>query len=221
MSVMSQVREHVDQLPVGAFVHSRDLVAQLGERTAVDLALHRLGKADELVAVRRGLYYKGEKTAGGRTHPDALSVGYEVARAAGYASGFGPAERTALEVLGLAASQKTSSTRALSAKAAPPVPVTVSVPGRTPANTPDVRFVARSAVARTRLAPLEVAVLEVLATLPEPSGRIWSRLLAHTAAMERAGAVSTRAIAEVAVRERHLATRDHAERLYEEVSTHA
>ena len=30
MSVMSQVREHVDQLPVGAFVHSGDLVAQLG-----------------------------------------------------------------------------------------------------------------------------------------------------------------------------------------------
>jgi hypothetical protein len=98
---MEFVRERVERLPGDTFVHSRDLVAEFGERTAVDVALHRLKESGELVPVRRGLYYKGRKTRLGTTRPDPIRTAYEVARAAGYGSGVGPAGYTAARALGL------------------------------------------------------------------------------------------------------------------------
>lgn len=206
MSVMEMVRERIADLPVDAFVHSRDLVVEFGngDRAAVDVALHRLKESAALVPVRRGLYYKGRKTRFGVTRPDALRTGYEVAKAAGFSTGVGPTGFTAARALGLTTQV--------------PRREELSVPGRPPADTPDVHFAARSPRARSLLRPLEVAVLELLPQWPRYSEASWSTFLRRVADLERDKKVSVAAIREAARRERHVVARERAERLFAEVS---
>ena len=75
MSVAELVRERVRSVPEGEFVHSRDLVEEIGSRGAVDSALRRLRESEHLVPVRRGIYFKARPTRFGLTRPDALRVG--------------------------------------------------------------------------------------------------------------------------------------------------
>lgn len=205
MSVMERVRERVVATPADAFIHSRDLVAELGERTAVDVALHRLKETEDLVSVRRGLYYKGRKTRFGTTRPEALRVGYEVARSAGFECGVGPAGYSAARALGLTTQV--------------PRRDELSVPGRAPADTPDVHFCSRSSTARSKLRPLEVAVLELLPAWPRYSEESWGTFVKVVAALSAEGRVSLSEVRDVARRERHVAARKRAERLFDEVET--
>ena len=204
MSVAELVRERVHSVPEGEFIHSRDLVEEIGSRAGVDVALHRLRESEHLVPVRRGIYFKARPTRFGLTRPDALRVGYEVAKAAGHTAGVGPAGYTAARALGLTTQV--------------PAWDELSVPGRAPAALPEVRFASRSAVARTKLRPLEVAVLELLPHWPRYTEVSWAGFVKTVAGLVERGKVDTEAICSVARRERHLEARARAERLHSEVT---
>jgi hypothetical protein len=115
-----------------------------GPVTAIDTALSRLAAAQELVRVRKGLYWKGTPTRFGMTQPSAYEVALQVA-----GPGSGPASVAAAHELGLTTQV--------------PSIVEVAVPGKTPDPYPGIRFRSRPYERRERgLRPLEVAVLEVL-----------------------------------------------------------
>lgn len=203
MSVAELVRERVQDLPQGEFLHSRDLVAEVGAREAVDAVLHRMGAAGELVPVRRGIYFKGKPTRFGLTKPSDLRVGYEVAKASGFTSGVGPAGYTAAKTLGLTSQV--------------PARTELCVPGRAPAPTPWVKFLSRSSVARTSLQPLEVALLELLPHWPRFVEASWDELVDRVAELTRSGSLDPVAVLAVARRERHVEARRRAELLCEQV----
>ena len=118
-----------------------------GTMTAVDTALSRLAAADELIRVRKGLYWKGKPTRFGMTRPSVYEVALHLA-----GPGSGPAGVAAAHELGLTTQV--------------PAVIEVAVPGRTPDPCPGIRFRARPYERRERaLRPLEVAVLEVLRDL--------------------------------------------------------
>ncbi len=118
-----------------------------GTETAIDTALSRLAASDDLVRVRKGLYWKGKPTRFGMTRPSAYEVALHIA-----GPGSGPASVAAAHQLGLTTQV--------------PAIVEVAVPGRTPDPYPGIRFRSRPYERRERaLRPLEVAVLEVLRDL--------------------------------------------------------
>ena len=118
-----------------------------GTVTAIDTALSRLAASDDLVRVRKGLYWKGKPTRFGMTRPSAYEVALHIA-----GPGSGPASVAAAHQLGLTTQV--------------PAIVEVAVPGRTPDPYPGIRFRSRPYERRERaLRPLEVAVLEVLRDL--------------------------------------------------------
>jgi Family of unknown function (DUF6088) len=115
--------------------------------TAVDRALQRLKASGELVAVRRGLYYRGRARPWGLSRPSAE----EVVKVIAGKRGVGPAGLSAANDLGLTTQ----------------VPGTdlVAVVGSVPRDFPTVHFVdrrARRARRTASLQPREVAVLKVL-----------------------------------------------------------
>lgn len=197
--VTKLVREAVRATPEGEFVHSRDLVQKFGSRSAVDVALHRLRDSESLVPVRRGLYFKGKKTRFGPTRPDPLRVGYEVAKSCGFTSGVGPAGFSAARALGLTTQV--------------PSRYEIAVPGRPPADTAEVQFRSRSAVARRDLRPMEVAVLELLREWPRYSERPWREFTKTVGDLVRRGEVDLEAVQLAAHRERHLSARDRTDQL--------
>lgn len=203
-AVAEQVRERVRRTPDGAFVHSRDLIAERRHRGAVDVALHRLLREGELVQVRRGLYCKGRKTRFGMARPDPYRVALEVARAAGFDRGVGPAGISAARALGLTTQV--------------PAEVEVSVPGRKPQGLAQIRFTSRSPVARRDLRPLEVAVLELLREWPKYSEQGWPAFTAKVRELAEHGEVDVERVVAVARRERHVRAREHAERLRAELA---
>lgn len=204
VSTMEQVRAHVAAVPVGGFVHTRDLVrGGSGSRGAVDVAMHRLKATEPLRVVRPGLFYKGRRTRFGVSAPDPMVAAYEVARAAGYDSGVGPAGYSAARFFSLTTQV--------------PAHGVLAVPGRAPASTPWVRFVARSGHARRRLRCAEVAVLELLASWPRYSDEPWETFVARIREAVGQGVVDLDAVREVAYQERHVQARDLADRLREEV----
>jgi hypothetical protein len=206
-TVAERVREQVRSAPVGAFLHTRELVDSCGSRAAVDVALHRLRAEEHLVAVRRGLYFKGKPTRFGPTRPDPLHVGYEIARAAGFLAGVGPAGVSAARALGLTTQV--------------PSWHEIAVPGRVPADTPDVRFTSRSGGGRAELRPLEVAVLEVLRGWPRYSERPWPEFMHAVSTLAERGEIDPAAVQRAARRERHIAAREKASQLVADLNRSA
>lgn len=141
-SVATGVRSQISAAPTDTFFSRGDFD---GTEAAVDTALSRLAAAQELLRVRKGLYWKGRPTRFGMTRPSA----YEIALHIG-GPGSGPASVAAAYALGLTTQV--------------PSVFEVAVPGKTPDPVPGVRFRSRPYARRTReLRPLEVAALEVLA----------------------------------------------------------
>lgn len=199
VSVAERVRDQVHNAPVGTFLHTRELVDSCGTRAAVDVALHRLRTEEHLVAVRRGLYFKGKPTRFGPTRPDPLQVGYEIARSAGFHAGVGPAGVSAARALGLTTQV--------------PGWHEIAVPGRAPADAPGVRFTSRSGAGRAALKPLEVAVLEVLRGWPRYSERVWPEFVRAMSTLVERGEIEVAAVQRAARRERHIAAREKAAQL--------
>ena len=140
-SFATGVREQVATAVPGTFFSRGDFD---GTEPAVDTALSRLAAGQELVRVRKGLYWKGRPTRFGMTRPSP----YQVALCIG-GVGSGPASVAAAHALGLTTQV--------------PAVVEVAVPGKTPDPYPGIRFRSRPYERREReLRPLEVAVLEVL-----------------------------------------------------------
>lgn len=139
MSVAAQVRQTVEDLDLRSFLHARDLP---GSRPAVDSALSRLAAEGELMRIRKGLYYRPPSR--GRRRPGPLEIGLAIAGRGG-----GPAGVSAARMFGLTTQV--------------PSVETVAVPGRSPADSEEVRFVARSFSRRELdLTIYEAGLLEVL-----------------------------------------------------------
>lgn len=89
----SAVRTAVEALPTGSFVRPSEFGSAHSTAARV---LGRLVAAGELVRVRRGLYFKGAKTALGMTRPHPLDLALLIG-----GSGSGPAGFSAASMLGL------------------------------------------------------------------------------------------------------------------------
>ena len=153
-SIAGAVRRVVEAAPEKSFLRRKDFD---GPDRAVETALSRLVSDEELIRVRRGLYWRGTKTRFGMTPPDTLEAALAVA-----GPGSGPAGVAAAAMLGL-----TTQT---------PSVVEVAAPGKAPEPMKGVRFRARPFTRREfRLSPAEVAVIEVMRT-PGPVETPWSEV---------------------------------------------
>jgi hypothetical protein len=115
-------------------------------RSAVARALSRLEHENELIRVRRGLYWRGVKTPLGMSHP---SPGAVLEAVYGKASGVGPARLDAARLLGLTTQ----------VGATPTFAVPYEVDGLTPRLVNRTR---RTGRIRHHLTSHEIALLEVL-----------------------------------------------------------
>jgi Family of unknown function (DUF6088) len=141
VSVAGAVRSQVNSSKGSRFFARNDFE---GSEAAVDTALSRLASEEQLLRVRKGLYWKGAATRFGMTRPSVLDVALAIA-----GPGSGPAGIAAAYALGLTTQV--------------PAIVEVAAPGKAPDPYPGVRFRPRAYERRMReLRPLEVAVLEVL-----------------------------------------------------------
>jgi len=137
-TVAQQVRDHVEAVGRGGFLHASDVP---GSRNGVAIELHRMARRGDLVHVHRGLYWIPEHD-GSRPSPE--SVALEVG-----GPGSGPSGTSAARMLGLTTQ-------------VPSVHL-IAVPRRVQGTVPGVRFRQRPPGRRElRLTPLEVAVVEVL-----------------------------------------------------------
>lgn len=139
-SVAAIVRQRLDSLAPGEFLHSRDVP---GVRTAVNaaFALELAARAD-LVRVRPGLFWKGTKSRFGAGRPSALAAALAIA-----GTGAGPSGWSAVYALGLTTLV--------------PVRPTIAVAGRR-VRIAGCAVVTRSNLQRVLLNPTEIAVLEVV-----------------------------------------------------------
>lgn len=194
MSTARLVRDHVAQMPERSFVFSSELQAP---PHAVDCEFARLVERNELLRVRKGLYWKGPGTRAGIPAPQPLQVGLEVA-----GDGAGPAEFSAAAALGLTSQ-------------VPSVEV-VAVAGRTPTPPQGVQFVARSVERRIRkLRVLEVAVIEVLRDGLRFVEVDWDSVVATLAQLMANGEIRRPTIAEQIYDEHHVGTRTRWQHLEE------
>jgi hypothetical protein len=118
-----------------------------GSRRAVEHALSRLENDGELVHIRRGLYWRGRRTAFGMARPTVM----DIARAVTETPGIGPAGWSATNALGIATQL--------------PGRETIAVPTRAPSGLDEVSWVSRGARRGRRdekLSATEIAVLEAL-----------------------------------------------------------
>jgi hypothetical protein len=134
-------RKALSRVRTGSFVRAADLP---GSRVAAHSVLSRAHSAGELVAIRKGLYWKGERTRYGMTRPSTEEVAVNVLGK----QGVGPTGFTAARALGL--------TTQLPAKPA------MTVAGPVPSSVPGVLVSKRNNMARRRLRFVEIAVLELL-----------------------------------------------------------
>lgn len=199
MSTAAVIRTHVLDAPAGTFFHVADFP---GTRRAVESAISRLAAdVEDLVRVRRGLYWKAARSRDGATRPDAVAVAVQAARN----RGVGPAGWLAAHAMGLA-------------------PRTAAVPelvvvGEPPSGVDGVRFRSRSNYSRLRLSYLEVGLLELLRDVPAAESGGWSDLVDAVAALDAAGELSVARTVAIAEDERHVALRRHAERLLRDLRT--
>lgn len=186
MSVAEAVREHVERLPVRSFLSRSDL-SRPGH--AADCELARMAGRNELMRAHKGLYWKGPQTRAGMAPPAPLAVGLAVAGA-----GAGPAGFSAAAALGL-------TTQVPSVEA-------VAVAGRVPRPPRGVVFAARSVERRFReLAPLEVAVIELMRDGTRYAEASWDDVEAAVARLAESGAIRLRAVGAQIDDEHHVAAR--------------
>ena len=155
-SVASSVRAEVAASPMRSFLSASDFD---GSARAVESELSRLVAKGELTRVRKGLYWKGPKTALGMVPPRPLAVALQVG-----GPGSGPAGFTAASVMGLTTQV--------------PATVEVAVPGCLPVAPPGVRFTLRHPSRRDLgLSVDEVALVEVLRDWPGTVESPWDELV--------------------------------------------
>ena len=199
MSVASDVRRTVLELPPGGFLHLRELPGWSVSPAAATSALRRVRESEHVVPVGRGVYYKARPTRFGLTRPDPLRLGYEFAKAAGYTAGVGPCGYTAARALGLTTQV--------------PSRDSLSVAGRAPAPLRDVIFEARSPQAGPGLRPLEVAVLELLGAWPRYVETSWASFSASVARLSDEGLVDVEAVVGATASGSHATARARAQLL--------
>lgn len=132
---------YLKSVPAGAFVRVEDLP---GSRQAAASAASRAAGRGDLVALRKGLYYKGTRTRYGMTAPTPVEVALEVL---GH-SGVGPAGYSAAKAFGLTTQV--------------PARPELAVAGPLPTGVPGVALRRRNNMARRDLSYHEIALLEVL-----------------------------------------------------------
>jgi len=133
--------KHLAGVPAGSFVHVDKLP---GSRGAASSAASRAHKHGELVAVRKGLYWKGTPTRYGMTRPSSEAIAVEVLGK----TGVGPTGHSAARALGL--------TSQVPAKPA------LTVAGPVPTSVPGVRISRRNNMLRRELRYAEIALVELL-----------------------------------------------------------
>jgi hypothetical protein len=133
--------KHLADVPAGSFVHVEKLP---GSRGAANSAASRAHKQGELVAVRKGLYWKGTPTRYGMTRPSSEAIAVEVLGK----TGVGPTGHSAARALGLTTQVPT---RPL-----------LTVAGPVPTAVPGVRISRRNNMRRRELRYTEIALLELL-----------------------------------------------------------
>lgn len=154
-SVAEEVAKYVAKRPARSFI---EVSRVEGSRSAVESAFSRLAALEEIIRIRKGLYWKGVRTPVGISPPRVE----DAAQAIG-GRGSGPAGVAAAQWLGLTSQ----------------VPSTylTAVPKRAPSAWKNVRFTQRSFERRMRdLSPSEVAVIEVLRSGPSVVEARWERL---------------------------------------------
>ncbi|MGH8997928.1 MAG: DUF6088 family protein [Acidimicrobiia bacterium] len=185
-TVAGHVRERVLRARPGTFLRRDDFE---GSDRAVETALSRLAAAGELVRVRRGLYWRGQKTRFGMTRPSPL----ETALAIG-GPGAGPAGVAAARLLGLTTQV--------------PAMVEVAVAGKVPDPIPGVRFCSRPFTRRERrLRPLEVAVLELLRD-PHAAEAPWPDVQSRVEKLMAERKVRPKLLAQEVAQEKHRPARE-------------
>jgi hypothetical protein len=180
-------------LPTGTFVHVERLP---GSRAAASSAVWRSHKRGDLVAIRKGLYFKGARTRYCMTRPSAEAAAAEIL---GHV-GVGPTGHTAARALGL--------TTQVPARPA------LTVAGPIPTSVPSVRVSRRNNMRRRDLTCTEIAVLELLRGDWEQTVEGgWPALVAAVATAVRGKRVRLKALAEAVAAERSPAARANFSRL--------
>ena len=175
------MRHRVMTGPSEIFLRRKDFK---GTDRAVESALSRLTQAEELVRVRRGLYFRGKITRFGMTRPSVLAIAIEMA-----GPGSGPSGIAAAHMLGLTTQV--------------PGITEVAVPGKAPEPLRGVRFRSRSYSRRElKLRPIEIAVLELLRD-PTAADVSWSDVKQRIEELVASRQVRRRFIAEGVTAEKH------------------
>lgn len=128
-------------MPSGSFVRVNKLP---GSPNAASSAVSRAHRNGDLIAIRKGLYWKGARTRYGMTRPSPEAVAAEVLGKVGV----GPSGHSAARALGL--------TTQVPAKPA------LTVAGPVPTSVPGVRISRRNNMLRRNLNYTEIALLELL-----------------------------------------------------------
>jgi hypothetical protein len=186
-SIAASVRSMLDSLSDRAFVHARRVPGPTG---AVEAELSRLVRRGEIRRARKGLYWKGPKTRLGIAAPAPQDVALAVA-----GLGAGPSGIEAARWLGLTTQV--------------PGRPQIAVPGRVPAPIAGVRFCSRSTRRReVDLAPLEVAVIEVLRDWPMSVEVGWDELRDKISELAATLQIRVDRIGDQVADEHHIALRD-------------
>ena len=185
--------KHLAEVPAGSFVHVEKLP---GSRGAASSAASRAHKHGELVAVRKGLYWKGTSTRYGMTRPSSEAIAIEVLGK----TGVGPTGHSAARALGL--------TSQVPAKPA------LTVAGPVPTSVPGVRISRRNNMLRRELRYAEIALVELLRgdweSVVEGG---WEALVSATARAVKDRTVRLYAVAKAVDGERSPAARTNLARL--------
>ena len=129
------------KVPRGSFVRVADLPGTLAAKSSAACRAH---KAGNLVAVRKGLYFKGFKTRYGMTAPTPEEIATEVLGT----TGVGPTGYSAARALGLTTQV--------------PREPALTIAGPTPTSLPGVKISRRNNMLRRNLRYTEIALLELL-----------------------------------------------------------
>jgi hypothetical protein len=178
----------------GSYLRLKELP---GTPAAARAAAHRAVKREELVRVRRGLYFKGKRTRYGMTKPPIEDVALETLGRCGV----GPAGVSAARAFGLTTQ-------------VPAVPELASA-WPVPTGVPGVRIHKRNNTARRELNYLEIAVLELLRDWRLVSEASWPEITAAVKAKVRDGSIDPAKVLAVARHERNTTAAKAAEELLE------
>lgn len=187
----------LDRVPAGRFVRVEDLP---GTRAAASSALSRARKAGDVVAIRKGLYFKGAKTRYGMTKPSSEEIAVKVLGS----TGVGPTGFTAARALGL-------TTQVPSRPA-------LTVAGPVPTSVPGVTVSRRNNMGRRKLRYTEIALLELLRGEWESTvDGGWAALVAASVDAVLARKIRPLVLATVIEGERSRPARDNFARLRDEL----